>query len=352
MGYETDNPLHGRTPQSLGASSELRADRAAARPRPLPPACSAGRHRQRRRWIDPRAGALLAASAASSRRRAAVPSTGHQPACLGPFSLIGVVGTDGPHDRRSATARSGGSPAGTPTDPMAVPLGRVKAEGRRHRRKRMFAIAFFEDDGVVPVTADTRAAVRRAARAAADAGFTVEEYCPPALADAARVWDVFFAEVGLAGAARRAGRRRAGPADSAGLPRTEHRHLCHRRLLRAICVASPLSAARSSRPGSRATVCAPSSRPQLGPHARAASAPVAPPCPAFGHGERAWDVEGRRVGYLESMRYTQWFNVLGAPAVVVPVARSRRRSADWRAGGGPSVRRSSSCCEVASAHRA
>ena len=70
---------------------------------------------------------------------------------------------------------------------------RQKAEGTRQNDVR---IAFFEDDGVVPVTADTRAAVRRAARAAADAGFTVEEFYPPALADAARVWEVFFAECG------------------------------------------------------------------------------------------------------------------------------------------------------------
>jgi Asp-tRNA(Asn)/Glu-tRNA(Gln) amidotransferase A subunit family amidase len=29
------------------------------------------------------------------------------------------------------------------------------------------------------------------------------------------------------------------------------------------------------------------------------------------------------VTYLESMRYSQWFNLLGAPAVVVPMALSR-----------------------------
>ena len=44
--------------------------------------------------------------------------------------------------------------------------------------------------------------------------------------------------------------------------------------------------------------------------------------PAFRHGERSWDVEGQRVEYLDAMRYTQWFNLLGAPAAVVPVGRS------------------------------
>jgi Asp-tRNA(Asn)/Glu-tRNA(Gln) amidotransferase A subunit family amidase len=44
--------------------------------------------------------------------------------------------------------------------------------------------------------------------------------------------------------------------------------------------------------------------------------------PAFRHDERRWDVDGRSVGYLEAMRFTQWFNVLGLPAVVVPAGRS------------------------------
>jgi len=44
--------------------------------------------------------------------------------------------------------------------------------------------------------------------------------------------------------------------------------------------------------------------------------------PAFRHGERAWEIDGKRVEYLDAMRYTQWFNLLAAPAAVVPVWRS------------------------------
>ncbi len=44
--------------------------------------------------------------------------------------------------------------------------------------------------------------------------------------------------------------------------------------------------------------------------------------PAFRHGERTWKVEGQEVKYLDVMRYTQWFNLLAAPAAVVPVGRS------------------------------
>jgi amidase len=60
---------------------------------------------------------------------------------------------------------------------------------------------------------------------------------------------------------------------------------------------------------------------QLGPR-RVLIGPVAA-TPAFRHGEREWKIGDRRVTYLESMRYAQWFNVLGAPAAVVPVAQSR-----------------------------
>jgi amidase len=44
--------------------------------------------------------------------------------------------------------------------------------------------------------------------------------------------------------------------------------------------------------------------------------------PAFRHGERSWDVEGRTVEYLDAWRHTQWFNALAAPAAVVPVGRA------------------------------
>jgi Asp-tRNA(Asn)/Glu-tRNA(Gln) amidotransferase A subunit family amidase len=45
--------------------------------------------------------------------------------------------------------------------------------------------------------------------------------------------------------------------------------------------------------------------------------------PAFRHRERSWQVNGRTVQYLEAMSYAQWANILGLPAVVVPVAKSR-----------------------------
>jgi amidase len=44
--------------------------------------------------------------------------------------------------------------------------------------------------------------------------------------------------------------------------------------------------------------------------------------PAWRHGERQWTIDGQTVEYLDAVRYTQWFNTLGAPAAVVPVGHS------------------------------
>jgi amidase len=44
--------------------------------------------------------------------------------------------------------------------------------------------------------------------------------------------------------------------------------------------------------------------------------------PAFRHGERSWNIDGRTVEYLDAWRHSQWFNALAAPAAVIPVGRS------------------------------
>jgi len=44
--------------------------------------------------------------------------------------------------------------------------------------------------------------------------------------------------------------------------------------------------------------------------------------PAFKHGERRWQIDGNTVEYLDAWSYTEWFNLLGTPAVVVPAGQS------------------------------
>ena len=44
--------------------------------------------------------------------------------------------------------------------------------------------------------------------------------------------------------------------------------------------------------------------------------------PAFRHGERSWTIDGKTVQYLDAWSYTEWFNLLGNPAAVVPIGQS------------------------------
>lgn len=334
MGYETDNPLHGRTsnPWDLartpGGSSGGESAAIAA-------GCSAA-------GVGSDGGGSIRIPAhftgicGLKPTPGRWPSTGHQPACLGPFSLIAAVG---PMARTIGDlqlldrAASGWDPG----DPMAARIEetRHKTQGRRHKETELKAegtrlsgvrIAFFEDDGVVPVTEETRAAVRRAAVAAADAGFTVEEFRPPALADAAGVWDVLFAECGLIALHEElGGAERELPILQAFLqqPGCASASSAEARLsaVRSWSSAdSGLSAARLIDAWAARDRLHAEFQTQLGPR-RVLICPVSA-TPAFLHGERAWEIGGRRVSYLESMRYSLWFNALGAPAAVVPVAQS------------------------------
>jgi Asp-tRNA(Asn)/Glu-tRNA(Gln) amidotransferase A subunit family amidase len=44
--------------------------------------------------------------------------------------------------------------------------------------------------------------------------------------------------------------------------------------------------------------------------------------PAFKHGERSWQIDDKTVEYLDAWSYTEWFNLLGTPAAVVPISQS------------------------------
>ena len=301
MGYETDNPLHGRT-QNPWDLSKTPGGSSGGEAAAIASGCSAG-------GIGSDGGGSIRVPAhfcgicGFKPTPGRIPSTGHQPACLGPFSLIGVVG---PLARTIGDLRLlDRAVAGwDETDPMAIP----SFGGEPDTVPAGIRVAFFEDDGRVPVTAETRAAVRSAARAAAAAGFEVEEYLPPVLARTGPLWDVFFAEVGLL-----ALNDELGGAE---------RYLP---ILQAYGEQAPGRSPMSARDLTNAWVARDEARAdyqsQVGP-LRVLICPVAA-IPAFGHGERAWEVEGRHVGYLDAMRYTHGFNVLGAPAVVVPVAHTR-----------------------------
>jgi Asp-tRNA(Asn)/Glu-tRNA(Gln) amidotransferase A subunit family amidase len=300
MAYESDNPLHGRT-SNPWALDRTPGGSSGGESAAIASGCSAG-------GIGSDGGgsirvpAHFAGICGLKPTPGRIPGTGHQPPCLGPFSLIGVVGpmarTVG--DLDALFKAIAGWEAG---DPMAVPLpvDPGRAPGRAPIR-----IGYFEDDGRVAVTAETRGAVRAAAQALAEAGHEVEAFTPSGLERARELWDIFFCETALMvleepldGAARHLPILEAFLARGARPPRTTLGFI----------------EAWIDRDQVRADLLR-----QMETH-RILLCPVAS-VPAFRHGERAWTINGTSVGYLDAMSYTVWFNILGNPAAVVPVGRS------------------------------
>ncbi len=233
-----------------------------------------------------------------------VPATGHTPTSAGPFALIGVVGpmarTVG--DVRVLFEAMAGYDSGDPSS-APVPVRSVdEAEARQLK------IGFFEDDGRTPVTQETREVVRQAARTLEKAGFAVEPFRPPGLERARQLWWNIFG---------RAGRLILGPMiqgrekELSPILRQFNEYveslppLTVQELMTTLLERDALRTALLNQMEEFAVI-------------------VCPACavPAFRHGERRWFVEGQTVKYLDTMSYTQWFNLLGNPAVVVPAGRS------------------------------
>jgi Asp-tRNA(Asn)/Glu-tRNA(Gln) amidotransferase A subunit family amidase len=233
-----------------------------------------------------------------------IPGRGHLPPCVGPFSILGVIG---PMARTIADvsllfrALSGQDGC----DPVSPPLA-LREPSLDELRKN--AIGVFEDDGLAPVTRETRSAVQSAAQALRDAGFRVEPFRPSTLEQLRRLWWKFFVQCGaMFYAPLIAGKEdRLSPIfqEFLGIARAQPA-LTATELLNAW---AELDILRGK------TLEEMSEFPVL-------LCPVAS-IPAFRHGERAWTIDGKRVEYLDAVRHTQWFNALAAPAVVVPVGRS------------------------------
>ncbi|HUY14504.1 MAG TPA: amidase [Terriglobia bacterium] len=233
-----------------------------------------------------------------------IPATGHTPTSAGPFALIGVVG---PMARTVADLRvlfevMAGYDAG---DPSSAPVP-VRKVGETEARK--LKVGFFEEDGRTPVTQETQEAVRQAAGALEEAGFAVETFLPAGLEKARQLWWNIFGRAGqLILGPMLAGREkelspilREFTATVESLPPLTVQELMTT-LLERDALRAALLKQMEEFPVLLCPVCA---------------------VPAFHHGERRWTVEGQTVMYLDAMSYTQWFNILGNPAVVVPVGRS------------------------------
>lgn len=302
MAYETDNLLHGRTcnPWDLSRS---------------PGGSSGGESAAIAAGLS--AGGLGSDSGGSVREPAhftgicalkptpgRVSARGHMPPCVGPFSSLGAVG---PMARTiadvdlffrllcDAPRHQAGS---APVPYRAVSLDEAKSVD----------IGWFEDDGLMPVTPETRAAVQEAALELERQGFRLKPHRPRGLEAARELWRVFFLECGaMFYESTIEGRRNE-------LSPVFNEFLCEAATQSSLTANSLLQAWADTDQLRAKFVDEMQNAPVL----------LTPVCsvPAFRHGERFWTIEGQQVGYWDAMRYTQWFNLLALPAAVVPVGQS------------------------------
>jgi amidase len=233
-----------------------------------------------------------------------IPGRGHHPPCVGPFSTLGAIG---PMARTMEdVALMFRTLAGQdPGDPVSPPVALREPGPEELRANR---IGFFEDDGLVPVTAETRAAVQAATAALREAGFLVEAFRPRTLEALRKLWWKFFVQCGAMFYAPEI----RGREDQLSPIFSE--------FLAIAAGAPPLTATELLDAWAELDLLRAKTLEEM-KEWPVLLCPVAS-IPAFRHGERTWSIDGQAVEYLDAVRHTQWFNLLGAPAAVVPVGRS------------------------------
>ena len=302
MAYETDNLLHGRTSnpwdleRSPGGSSGGESAAIAAGMSAAGLGSDSGG--------SVRVPAHFTGICALKPTPGRIPARGHLPPNVGPFSTLGAIG---PMARtiEDVTLLFRTLSGQDPQDPASPPVTLCNPtldELRTH------TIGFFEDDGLVPVTQETRAAVNDAATVLRNAGFRVEPFHPRTLEQLRKLWWKFFAQCGaMFYEPTIAGKRyQLSPIFT--------------EFLGIAASVPPLTAVELLQAWAELDLLRAKTLEEMSAH------PVllcpAASIPAFRHGERSWAVQGCPVEYLDAVRYTQWFNTLAAPAAVVPVGRS------------------------------
>jgi len=302
MAWETDNLLYGRTnnPWDLSRTSGGSSGGEAAA---IAAGCSAG-------GVGSDGGGSIRVPAHFSGicglkpTPGRIPATGHFPTSVGPFALIGVVG---PMARTVSDLKVLFEAMQGPDDgdPSAAP---VPLRWRSRSDLKKLRIGYFENDERTPVTAETRATVRAAAEALKRAGFKVEPFRPEGLEQARQLWWQFF---GIAGGMLLRPMTKGREAELSPILKqylswvaAERSHtgqtLLDTWIMRDVLRMQVFSQMREY----PVLLC-----------------PVAS-IPAFRDSERCLKIDGKTVQYLDAWSYTEWFNLLGTPAVAVPFGRS------------------------------
>jgi Asp-tRNA(Asn)/Glu-tRNA(Gln) amidotransferase A subunit family amidase len=190
-------------------------------------------------------------------------------------------------------------------DPCSAP---VPVQKINDKERTGINIGFFTDDGRTPVTKETRAAVKHAAALLALNGYRVDEVHPDGLEEARQLWWKFFGTAGgmILGPMLRGHEKELSP------------------ILREFFLWTTAEPAHSGDSLLTAWLGRDELREKILLQMRRHPVLICPTAaiPAFRHGEREWLVEGKPLKYLDAWSYCEWFNLLGFPAVVVPMGRS------------------------------
>jgi Asp-tRNA(Asn)/Glu-tRNA(Gln) amidotransferase A subunit family amidase len=180
-------------------------------------------------------------------------------------------------------------------DPMAAPISLSKVPDEQLQK---ITIGYFEEHPSIPTTAETRSAVQTAVSALRKSGLLVEPFLPDVLGEAREHWWTLFVRLA---AELLTPEFKGRPDEISTILTYSDRSTTKEDLLSAWFRRDEL-------------------RLRLIRQMRDVPVLICPVCsvPAFRHGEREWTINGQSVTYMEAMSYTQWFNLLGNPAVVVP----------------------------------
>jgi len=302
MAYETDNLLYGRTSNpwnleySAGGSSGGESAAIAA--------CMSAAGVGSDGGGSIRVPAHFTGICGLKPTPGVIPSSGHFPVGVGPFALTGVVGPMARtvKDLRLMLRVLAGADAG---DPMAGPY---ELHEPSESELRQIRIGWFDDDGLHPTTKETRDTIRAASKTMANEGFGVQQFRPEGLERARELWYIIFCRFsGIAFDPMVSGQE-----DKLSFLMNDLRRLQSRE--------EPLSGkdvlfTQFERDSLREQFVR-----QMSDH----DVLLLPVCtgPAFRHGDMGWTRDERTNTFVDTMVYSQWFNLLGLPAAVVPVGKS------------------------------
>jgi amidase len=226
-----------------------------------------------------------------------ISTTGHVPSLGYPGGLTGVVGPMARtvEDLRLLFSVLAGFDAQDPFSTPA-PLRVFHPAGKR--------IGVWEQFYDVPVTPEIHGAVRKAARAFERAGLEVEEFAPQGLERAPNVWAFLFSQ---------------WPSPLVRKMTAGRESELHWTLLEGLSQNEPSGEEVILQLAARDRMRAALLRQMEG--VSAVVMPVAS-VPAFRHRERRWVVERKEIGLFQAMMPAVLANVLGLPALAVPVDKS------------------------------